>query len=381
MFLKPYDDIKSPITGDATSDIISHAGHSFSLNDEIIFPSLTGGSGLTAGTTYYAVEPIVEGVSYKVSDEPDGVAIDFTTDITAGFAANPIDIFEEAAEDRYMDWSYSDWKMDIDDTNNLIDFEEGSNSFTATLTEGSYSLSDLALEIKTQMDAEGANTYTVTISEDDEMTISATGNFSLIPSPDNILKQLGFTTSTARSLENGTEFTGHRIRYLTRRLTLTVGDGSENASSYGYIKLYSKDGDSLFSNDSDLVQHEPDILKYLPDGKNSYKYAHRRAQELILKFLDEKGYTDIYEDKLLLDAIVDIDEVREWSIFVTLRLIFQGLRNATDDVFSEKAKDYLEEEKQARNRTILRLDVDGDGEVESNSSEGFHVSTISCARR
>ncbi len=381
MHLKPYEDIITSITGTAATDLINHPGHSLTPGDEVVFPTLTGGAGLTAGTTYYVISPVAPGVSYKVSATEGGAAVNFTTDITAGTASSPIDIFDDTVDDRYLDWSYSSWEMDIDSTNNKIDFEEGDDSFTAELTAGTYSTSELAAEIKIQMDAEGANTYTVTVSEDDEMTISANGNFSLAPGPGNILKQLGFADSTARSLENGTEFTGRRIRYLTRRLTLTVGDGSDTATSYGYLKLFSKDGDNLFSNDSDLVQHEPDILKYLPDGKSSYKYAHRRSQELILKFLDEKGYTDIYKDKLLIDAIVDVDEVREWSIFLTLRLIYQGIKNATDDVFSEKVKDYHSEEKVARNRAILRLDIDGDGDVDSNSSEGFSVSTISAARR
>lgn len=71
------------ITGTAASDIINHAGHTFLDNDPITFPSLTGGAGLTAVTTYF-VRNSVPGVSYQVSATSGGAAINFTTDISAG---------------------------------------------------------------------------------------------------------------------------------------------------------------------------------------------------------------------------------------------------------------------------------------------------------
>jgi hypothetical protein len=292
-----------------------------------------------------------------------------------------ISIYNATVANRYLDWSYAAWKMDIDSTNNKINFTEGGSDLEATLSSGTYTLVELATEIATQMSAEGANTYSVDVSDDDELTISANGGFSLVPRGTNILRQLGFYVSTTQSLSNAESFTGKRVRYLTRRVTLTVGNGMITGTSYGYVKLYSEEGDNLFSSDSDLVSHEPDLMSWLPAGKNSYKYAHRRAQEMILGYLDEKGYTDHYKNKLLIDAIVDIDEVKEWSKFLTLRLIFKGFINATDDVFTKKADSYLIEEKNARNRAVLRLDLNGDGVIEQNSSESIFVSTISCARR
>lgn len=53
----------------------------------------------------------------------------------------------------------------IDETNNKLDFEEtASTELTATLTAGSYTPSELATHIKTQLEAVGASTYTVTYS-------------------------------------------------------------------------------------------------------------------------------------------------------------------------------------------------------------------------
>ena len=49
---------------------------------------------------------------------------------------------------------------------------------------------------------------------------------------------------------------------------------------------------------------------------------------------------------------------------MTLRLIFEGLSNALDDIFHEKALRYMEMESKARNRAALRLDRDNDGETD-----------------
>lgn len=71
------------ITGTAITDIINHAGHSFGANDPIVFTALTGGAGLTVGTTYFVRNPIA-GVSYELSATSGGALLNFTTDISSG---------------------------------------------------------------------------------------------------------------------------------------------------------------------------------------------------------------------------------------------------------------------------------------------------------
>lgn len=64
--------------------------------------------------------------------------------------------------------------------NDKINFDEGGAELTATLTAGTYDGQTLAVEIKTQLDAAGALTYTVTYSETTgKFTIAASGNFTL----------------------------------------------------------------------------------------------------------------------------------------------------------------------------------------------------------
>jgi hypothetical protein len=71
------------ITGDAGTDIITAVGHLYTANQGVRFPTLTGGSGLTAATTNYFVRDI-SGDTFKVSTTSGGSAVNFTTNITAG---------------------------------------------------------------------------------------------------------------------------------------------------------------------------------------------------------------------------------------------------------------------------------------------------------
>lgn len=57
-----------------------------------------------------------------------------------------------------------DGNIVITTANNKLDFDEGGAELTATITAGSYTPSTLCTEIKIQMDAAGAATYTVTYS-------------------------------------------------------------------------------------------------------------------------------------------------------------------------------------------------------------------------
>ena len=122
--------------------------------------------------------------------------------------------------------------------------------------------------------------------------------------------------------------------------------------------------DKLFSSDDELTSHEPDILEYVTPGRNSFLNIHRNAQGRIITWLDEHRINDVYGNRLTKDAVVDIEEVSDWSKFLTLRLIFDGLSNSVDDIFREKALEYMKLEGIARNRSQLRLDKDGDGETD-----------------
>jgi hypothetical protein len=80
-----FFEIKEPfgISGEADTDVISAPGHTLSNGDRVTFPVLTGGYGLTAGTTPYIIRDATAG-QFKVALTASGPAVNFTTDITSG---------------------------------------------------------------------------------------------------------------------------------------------------------------------------------------------------------------------------------------------------------------------------------------------------------
>ena len=72
------------------------------------------------------------------------------------------------------------------------------------------------------------------------------------------------------------------------------------------------------------------------------------------------------------------NEGEDWSKFMTLRLIFEGLSNAIDDIFHEKAVRYRKMELEARDRAKYRVDLNNDGDVDDD--EGFDFRSIQLSK-
>ncbi|HEY4096375.1 MAG TPA: P22 phage major capsid protein family protein [Baekduia sp.] len=80
---------QAAITALASSDVVTASGgrHGLRNGDQVVFPALTGGAGLTAGTTVYFVRDATL-ATFKVSATDGGAAVNITSDVTAGtFAA------------------------------------------------------------------------------------------------------------------------------------------------------------------------------------------------------------------------------------------------------------------------------------------------------
>jgi hypothetical protein len=137
--------------------------------------------------------------------------------------------------------------------------------------------------------------------------------------------------------------------------------------------------DYLFSADTDLTAIEPDVLKWVPDGRSSFLNVHRSVQEKIMDALNKMGITDNSGNPLTKAAIVDIDEVKFWSRDWTLALIYKGAQNQKEDVFDEKAKFYFGEAAKAKDRARLRLDINGDGTADN--SESYDMTAVTLVRR
>lgn len=294
-----------------------------------------------------------------------------TMTIKPGDDGSSISVYDSDSDLRYLDWMFSAFSIDIDSTRNKIRMSQSSN-YNVSLTAGTYTLATLATEIATKLNAAGGTgTFSVSVDVDDKLTITnSTTRFTLDPyfSEDSVLPYIGFKTRPdgENDYENATSHEGDIVDKLPRNVTLTVGDGSTTASITKVVYVVSKDGDALFSSDQDLRKHEYDIMKWVSPGRATFLDVHRKAQDLIVSWLDEEGYVNIYNEKYTKFDIVDHEEVRQWSTYLALHLIFKGIHNSEDDVFEDKAADYEAEMIRHRNRAILRLDTDKDGRADEH---------------
>lgn len=113
------------ITGTASTDVISCAGHGFSDGQQVYLYSLTGGSGLSSssltalGTLYFVINATAH--SFQLSTGAGGSAVNFTTDLSAGKilaaefalgAAHPdlpnMFVFDVNVVDDSTDWKTAD---------------------------------------------------------------------------------------------------------------------------------------------------------------------------------------------------------------------------------------------------------------------------------
>lgn len=84
------------VTGVAATDVITTKDlngvavrHGLLVGNRVVFSGLSGGTGLTSGTTYY-VQSVPSDSTLKVSATRGGAAVNFSSDITAGKIARRI---------------------------------------------------------------------------------------------------------------------------------------------------------------------------------------------------------------------------------------------------------------------------------------------------
>ena len=171
-----------------------------------------------------------------------------------------------------------------------------------------------------------------------------------------------YTVTSDKYLDYAYSTTGTKTITVTLNHTGLGGSVTKTDT----IEVVSEADENLFSEDADIIAHEPDILNYLPTYKADYKYVHRLAQDRIITILDERGITDTDGNRLTAADVKDTEECNDWSKFLALQYIFESLSNAIDDIFHEKSLRYREMVKQASNRAFLRFDYDGDGTLEDS---------------
>lgn len=152
----------------------------------------------------------------------------------------------------------------------------------------------------------------------------------------------------------------------TKTVTLEITTDGSPALFTSDIEIVTPEVDYLFSSDKDLISNEPDILKWVPAGRNSFLNVHRAAQGFILDWLDNIRLHKKDGSRLEKEDILVTQDVKQLSTYWVLHLIFAGISNKTDDVFSDKAKTYLGKVSEVKNRGRIQLDLDGNNEITEN---------------
>lgn len=189
--------------------------------------------------------------------------------IQPGLGENLINAFDDNPADRVLDWVFNAFQIDIDATNNKIDFSEdnGTTTLTATITAGSYDKSDLALEIKTQLEISGALTYTVAFNVDEKLTISSTAAFNIIsdgPSRNvNLISELYFDLD---DLHGKDTYTSARVESLKRKVTVIAG---QNVYGQQTVKTLINTLDALNNKYFFIYSAKDETLYYVWFNSNS----------------------------------------------------------------------------------------------------------------
>lgn len=163
---------------------------------------------------------------------------DSQTNLTASSEATGLPVTNLNSHQRSKVWR-SSGNYVVDSTNNKIDFNDGSGNVVATISSGTYSATDLGTEIKTQLDASGSLTHTVTYDTATGLwTIAASGTFSLLWNTGANLANtaaglVGF--STASDSTGAATYTGSIISIHTEEWVLADLITTENIDSIGII--------------------------------------------------------------------------------------------------------------------------------------------------
>lgn len=160
----------------------------------------------------------------------------------------------------------------------------------------------------------------------------------------------------------------------TVRLELATTAPETKVKDYA-ITVITEADDNLQSTDAMLYAYESELIKYLPDGRNSWKYLHRKALEEIIDYLYRNGIyrknPDEAQDKPLKIEKKHLigDKLEKWSTFETMIMIFQDIKSSNIDFFNEKILDYTELRNDARKIACISYDSNDDGVIDEKDVE------------
>jgi hypothetical protein len=157
------------------------------------------------------------------------------------------------------------------------------------------------------------------------------------------------------------QYTTEEVKTATARVTfsdLSVVNATAD------LNVLAEANDIIFSDDSDLVEFEDDILDYVVIGRNSFLNIHRKTKNVILAEVANKRILNPDGSKITIDQFADLSELREWSTYMTLKFIFESLMANPGDKFEGKRDMYQEMNDKASSRFLLTITSNIDNTTE-----------------
>jgi len=151
--------------------------------------------------------------------------------------------------------------------------------------------------------------------------------------------------------------------YTVRVEVVTLANGSET-KDYSVSAITAAE-DALFSSDEQIFAREPELKRYIPAGRNSFKYMHRLAQKEMLDYMYRNGIINPDGTQIEKTQLIG-DKLDQWAIYEVLLLIYQDIKNSNAEAFNEKLVDYSEKRADARKRYIIQYDSNKDGNVDED---------------
>lgn len=138
----------------------------------------------------------------------------------------------------------------------------------------------------------------------------------------------------------------------------------------------------VFSNDNDLKEEYPTIMDMLPENDASFIRFHTASRKDIVSYFKGQGkYILNNGKKKNLDQfdLLEFEEVRDASKFLTLAKILHWQSDAVDDKWYQKAKMY--ESKYGEKLSAVNLSVDENDDGKQSNSEINAIQSISIVRQ
>ena len=121
----------------------------------------------------------------------------------------------------------------------------------------------------------------------------------------------------------------------------------------------------VFSDDNDLKREFFEISDYLPSGETSHILTHVAARDHIIQVLRNSGSykqnsAGTRSDITIFD-LHEISQVKLASTYLVMQKIFSSVIDDPDDVFKQKADEYMKNYSMAIKTPFIDIDTDDDG--------------------